>query len=273
MSAPLPRIGDDGRARGIAAVAALSLGQAAAAGAAAIATRHLFGVLGGRTPTDAPGTDAAPAGAPNALAALAALPAETVALAAVALAGLAIAACRVGERVAAERVGHRYAEALRLALFAHLMRLPVRTLAARRTGSLTLRYTGDLGAIRGWVSLGLARLISAAIVLPGALAAVAWINPALGAAAAASLAAGVAAMAAVAACHAGTHGKARRAQAGLAAHMAERVPQAPVLRLMGRAAVERAALAKRSARMTETALDRARGDALMRAVADVVAGL
>ncbi|MEL6265720.1 MAG: ATP-binding cassette domain-containing protein [Pseudomonadota bacterium] len=250
MSA-LPAIAGGRRGRAIAAVAALSLGQAGAAGAAAFATRDVFAALA------TPGS----AGA-----------GQDVAVATIALSGAAIAACRVGERLVAERVGQDYAAALRLEIFGHLSRLPARRLAERRAGGLALRCAGDLAAIRGWVSLGVARLLSAGIVLPAALAAVALIEPALGLAAAVPMAAGLGAMALVGWRFRAAHGRLRRERARLAGSMTERVLEAPALRLMGRAGLEAKALARRSARMIAAAGARARGGALMRAVPDAVSG-
>ena len=47
-----------------------------------------------------------------------------------------------------------------------MLRFAAPALAKRRTGALALRFVGDLAAVRGWVSHGIARLISAGIVLP-----------------------------------------------------------------------------------------------------------
>ncbi|MEM6357840.1 MAG: hypothetical protein AAF844_19450, partial [Pseudomonadota bacterium] len=119
----LPPIATGARARSIAAVAALSLGQAISAGAAAFATRHVFAGLS--------------------------LPSGDVPIAAlgmIAFAGLAIAACRAREALVAERIGQHYAAELREKLFGHLSRLPARTLAERRSGGLALRFVGDLTA-------------------------------------------------------------------------------------------------------------------------------
>ena len=39
--------------------------------------------------------------------------------------------------------------------------MSARDVADRRSGALAMRFVGDLAAVRGWVSLGIARLISA----------------------------------------------------------------------------------------------------------------
>ncbi|NNJ74726.1 MAG: hypothetical protein HKP56_06165 [Anderseniella sp.] len=109
----------------------------------------------------------------------------------VASAGVAIALLRFGERVAAEKVGQNYAASLRFKLFRHKTRVSARDLAERRSGALSLRFVGDLAAVRGWVSLDLARMISALIVLPAATGALFMMNPDLGIAAGIPIAIGL----------------------------------------------------------------------------------
>lgn len=245
----LPVIAADGRGRSIAKVAALAVGQAAAAGIAAFATREVFVALGA-------GTSAVPAAA----------------LLALALSGLAIAGLRVRERVTAERVGHAYAAAVRLALFRHIAKLPARQVAERRAGSLALRFVGDLQAIRGWVAMGLARLISAAIVIPLTVCVLFLLDPVMGAAAAGPLLLGLCVMAVVGRGLGPAHRRVRERRARLAADMSERLPHGPELRLLGRIGIECRRLARRTERVIEAAMDRARGVAMLHAVPDVIAG-
>jgi hypothetical protein len=128
----IPAISANGRKRRIACVAGLALGQAAAAGLAAFATRDAFAALHDG------------AGAPMA------------ALAAIAVSGCAIAALRVAERAVAERLGGAYVADAREKLFLRLARTPPRALARRRRGGVALRFVGDMAAIRGWVAQGTA---------------------------------------------------------------------------------------------------------------------
>ena len=246
----MPAIASGPRRRGLAALALLALARAGAAGAAAFATRAAFATFG------APG--AGPPLGP---------------LAVIALSGAAIAGLRVAERVVAERIGQDYAAELRLRLFSHLSRLPVRAVAGRRAGGLALRVVGDFAAVRGWVSLGIARLVSAAILLPAAATAIVLIHPLLGLAAGVPVALGLAAMALLGARFGAAHRRLRARRAGLAAEMGERIPLAPELRLMGRMPRERPALARRTGRMVRAAVARARGAASLRAVPDAVAGM
>ena len=246
----LPRIAAEGRGRGIALVAVLALGQAMATGVAAFATRDVFLALGD------PGQ---------------ALPLRALIL--IALAGLAVAALRVKERVVAERIGQDYAASLRLKLFEHLSRMSARDVANRRGGALAMRFVGDLAAVRGWVSLGIARLISASIVMPVATGVLFLLNPDLGWAAAVPIAFGLLTMALAGPRLEPAHRRLRARRARLAADMSERVPHAPELRLLGRTDIERRHLLRRTRKLVVAALARARGAALLRAVPDAVSGI
>ncbi len=246
----LPALAGQGRGRRIALVAILALGQAAAAGLAAFAIRDLFAAFH--------------AGA-------AALPLHALGL--VGGAGIAIALLRIGERVAAERLGQDYATAVRLRLFHHVTRMPARDVARRRRGYLTLRFVGDLAAVRGWASLGVARLISACIVLPSATAVLFLLNPSFALAAIIPLGVGVLAMALAAPLLGPAHRRLRSRRARLAADMSERLPHAPELHLMGRTRLEFANLEQRTDRMVDAAVERARRAAFLRTAPDAAGGI
>ena len=246
----MPKVFAEGRARGILTIIALALGQAASAGVAAFATRDVFAAFRDAQ-TEMPG----------------------MALALIALSGLSIAGLRYGERIVAERVGQDYVASLRVKLFRHLAQVSARDIAGRRSGALSLRFVGDLAAVRGWVSLGLARMISSLIVLPLATAALFLLNPHLGVAAAIPIATGMLAMALVGPKLGPAHRRLRSRRARLAADMSERVPHAPELRLLGRVQTETRHILKRTDKLIDAALQRARGAALLRAIPDAVSGL
>lgn len=244
-----PLIAKGARRRGVACVAGLSLGQAIAAGVAAFATRDAFTALRADD-----------------------LTLGTQALVSVAAAGGVIAIFRLAERVMAEWVGQDYAAELRMKLFTHLTRMPARDLAARRNGALALRFVGDLSAVRGWVSLGLARLISASIVLPAAAVILVMLDPAIGLAAMAPVVLGLLAMALLGARFGEVHHRFRRRKAALAADLSERAPHAPELRLLGRVSLERRSIARKTERVVAAALARTAASATLRAIPDAVAG-
>ena len=243
----LPALGADGRARSIAVVALLALGQAAAAGVAAFATRDVFAALGEA----------------------AAVP-PTTALLLLAASGLGLAALRIAERVRAERLGQDYAATVRLALFRHVARLPASEVARRRAGALALRFVGDLQAVRGWIASGVARLISSAIVLPATVLVLFALNPVLAAAAAGPLLLGLLAMALAGPALGPTHHRLRERRARLAADMSERLPHGPELRLLGRLKIETERLQRRTAGLVDAAVARAHRLAALQAIPDVV---
>lgn len=246
----LPGIFDEGRATGVALVAALAVAQAAAAGVAAFATRDVF--LAFKTTS-------------------AATPLDSLAL--IVAAGAAIALLRVAERTIAEGVGQSYAASLRKTLFRHLTRMPAADLSRRRVGGLAIRFVGDLAAVKAWVSQGVARLISASIVLPGALAALAFLNPMLAGAVAAPLLLALAVMAGLAPGLGPLHRRLRSRRARLAADVSERIPVAPELRLLGRSARELDRLDKGARSLRRAAVARARASAMLRAVPEIGATL
>lgn len=246
----LPPIAAEGRGRSIALIAALALGQAATAGVAAFATRDVFLALRGVS-------QELPLGA----------------LTLIATAGLVIAALRVMERVVAERVGQAYAASLRLKLFTHLTRMSARDVADRRSGALAMRFVGDLAAVRAWVSLGTARLVSASIVLPTAGGVLFLLNPDLGWAGVLPITLGLLAMALAGPRLGPAHRRLRARRARLAADMSERIPHAPELRLLGRIATERRHLLRRTEKLVAAALTRARNAAVLRAIPDTISGV
>ncbi|MEM9494542.1 MAG: ABC transporter ATP-binding protein [Pseudomonadota bacterium] len=246
----MPKIGADGRGRKIATLAGFALGQAVAAGVAAFATRDVFTAVRDDDPN-----------------------AALFPIVAIAVAGFTIAGFRICERVAAERVGQEYAAALREKLFTHVAAMPAGAVANYRAGGLALRFVGDLSAIRGWVSLGLGRLISSSIALPVAGAVLMALNPALGAAAIAPVAGGIVIM-----CVAGwrlgeAHRRLRARRARLAADMSERIVCAPELRLMGRINLERRKLRKRTSNLVDAAIRRANGAGFLIAIPDAALGV
>ncbi len=273
MSGLLPGVTAGDRRRGIAAIATSAVAQALAAGVAAFATRAVFTALHDRdVPAALDAASKAGCGA-DCSAWLQVL--EQLPLAALSLIvgmGFAIALARTCERVLAERVGQAYASEVRLRLFAHLTRMSASALGDRRNGTLALRFVGDLGAVRKWVSQGVARLISCAIVLPSATFVLFLISPALAAAAALPLALGLLAMAAAGMRLGPAHRRLRARRSRLASDMLERLPHAPELRLLGRLDIERARLLRNSAALLRSAVVHARSAALLRAIPDAAAG-
>lgn len=249
MSA-LPKVMGEGRGRSIYLLIALALGQAIATGTAAFATRDVFAAFRDTST---------------------ALP--IVALGLVAGAGLAIGGLRFYERVVAEKVGQHYAASLRIMLFKHMARVSARDIAARRNGSLALRFVGDLTAVRGWVSMGLARMLSALVVLPVATGVLFYMNSEIGLAATVPIVIGLLISTLLGPRLGPAHKRLRARRARLAADMSERIPHAPELRLLGRIQIETHRIKGRTDSLVAAALERAKGAALLRAIPDAVSGI
>lgn len=234
----------------MAAVAMFALLQAVAAGAAAVATREAFAALADDNLV---------------------LPLFSLVL--IAASGIAIALFRWSERVVAERLGQDFAAAVRLKLFKHIARLPANELAKRRTGGLSLRFVGDLASVRSWVSRGMTRLLSAAIVIPIVGAVLFHINPDLAKAALLPIALGLVAVGSAGPALLQAHRRLRRRRARLAADVTERLPHAAQLRLLGRLRRERSQIERRTGAMIDAVIRRQRRSSLIRAVPDAAAGL
>lgn len=249
MSA-FPTITGQGRGRYLIVVVLAALLQALAAALAAVATRDVFAMF-----LAAPG------------------PLPVAALAVLAGSGLVVASGRVVQAAVAERLGQSFAGELRERLFVHLSQMPRPTVQNQRRGGLSLRFVGDLSAIRGWVGDAMPKLIAAAFVLPAAAAAGFMLHPVLGAALAGCIGACLAAMALAARSLRPLHRALRRQRARLSADMSERAPQAPDLRLIGRMDRECARLQTHTKSLTIAATARRRAGAVMRAIPDGIAAI
>lgn len=242
-----PEIVNQERGRYLLVVVSTALLQAIAAAFAAVATRDVFSVF--LEPTGL-------------------LPLRELLV--LAGSGIVIALGRVGQATVAERLGQSFAGDLRERLFCHLSRMPRTAVQNQRRGGLSLRFVGDLSAIRGWAGDALPKAIAAGCVLPAACAAGFLLHPMIGSLMAGSLAVGLAALALTARQMRPLHRALRRQRARLSADMSERAPQAPDLRLIGRFDRERARLRVRTRSLTEAATARRRAGAIMRAVPDIV---
>lgn len=249
-SAELPSLLADGRRRTWLAIVALALVQALLAGLLALGVRNAFTALHAGT----------------------ALPWPALAL--IVAAGLGIALARWRERLCAESLGQRYVLSLRQRLLKHVAQLPHETLTWLRRSHLQQRLAGDMGAVRAWVGRGQAHLLSTCITLPVVCALLAlWMAPMLVAGVWLALLLGLLLMAVLA--RSLPHGQQglRRAQGRLQAHLIERLPHAPALRLSGRLGRELSTLTRMSERLHTAALSHQRHAAALRATPDLVRGL
>lgn len=71
---------------------------------------------------------------------------------------------RLIEQIDAERLGQEYVHRVRLALYDQMTKFVPRAVSQHTSGASMLRFTGDLTAIRRWVSLGLAKIVVSVVV-------------------------------------------------------------------------------------------------------------
>lgn len=237
------------RLRLLAEVVALILIQGIAAAVAAFATRDLFSALHENT------------GLP------------TISIVSLAMSGVFIGATRVLSRVRGELVGQSYALELRRALFDQEAAMAQHDVAVRRVGYTSLRFVGDLTAIRNWPSLGLPRLAAALILLPATLVVLGALNPRFLVFVTPVLAIGI-----IVITVGGLHlparfGRLRNQRARIAADMAERMPIAPLLSALGRRDSEKRRINKTSEKMIDAAVARLRLSESLKAMPDLLAGV
>ncbi|NCQ24780.1 MAG: ABC transporter ATP-binding protein [Roseovarius sp.] len=230
-------------------VSMLTLAQGMAAAATAFATRGLF----------------------EALQSGQALPLGLLAL--LSGAGLIIAGTRVAARRAGERLGQRFALAIRLALLEHAAGMPASAVADRRSGYMSLRFVGDMTAFRNWPGLGLPRLIAGAVMIPSACLVLWLLDPAFALAAAPILGLTVGILAWAGPRLAPYHFRLRAHRARIAADMAERMPLAPDLDRLGQRPAELRNLRRRTNQMIRAGLARLTFAESLKALPDAAAGL
>ena len=242
-----PAIAAGRRRRGIGLVVLAAVVQAAAAAAAAFAMRGIFIALD-------QGTGHVPLG--------------DIVMVAGAVSALALG--RVSERTAAERLGYDFAGEVRVRLFRRVSTASAGQLAALRHDALSTRVVGDLKTIRNWVSLGLARLIAAAIMVPALAAVLVLLSPALALAALPVPVAGLAVLLILGPRLEPLHRRARRQAFGLAAEMIAN-PFAAIG--LGRTRAELASIADRSKQLVDAAVRRVRAASILRAIPDIAWGV
>ncbi|MEM9277581.1 MAG: ABC transporter ATP-binding protein [Pseudomonadota bacterium] len=228
----LPDILGEGRRAQIAAVSFAGVGEALVVGGAVFAMRDIFAALHGK---ESP---------------------PMVALTTLILAGFLVAIIRVFGRTQAERLGQSFAVSLRRNLYSHYARQSYSDLKKRRTGALSLRFVGDLSAVRGWVSLGLPRIVTACFVLPGAAVTLSLLNSELAMATVLPIVLTILAMGLLSTLVQPFHRKLRSKRAQIAISMMERAGIAPELDLMGRTPTEIKSLDEQGIKLSKLAIDR-----------------
>ena len=200
---------------------------------------------------------------------------RTIVLLAVGLGVLAAAgaAFTAVERLLAEKLGQSYVHAVRMKLFGQITRTPTREASKRSVGASSLRFTGDLSAVRKWVSLGISRLAVAVPLLTVCLIGLVVVSPLIALGVAGVLVAGGAISLFQARELRRATRKSRRRRAQLAAHVTEHVAHSAVMQAFGQEHVETAAVRKRGRRLSRAMIDRARSIGLIRATAEATGAI
>ena len=243
---------------------ALAVAQAGAAAVVAFTTRDLFSVLAQQP--DLPAAWAL--SGDNKMMKTAGLSVVVM----IFMAGL-IALVQVAERAVSEHFGQSYATQLRILLFSHFTQVSSHALAQKRLGSLALRFTGDLAAVKSWVSRGFSRLLSAVVVMPVTMGVLWIIHPQFAVTTLLVFSGCLLIMALYAPFLRPCYRRLRSQRARLAATMNERIPVAPELRLLGRQHKELHSLKNASDRLRSAAVKRAAASALLRSMPDIACGV
>lgn len=186
---------------------------------------------------------------------------------------LCSAGLRWWERVDSERLGQSYVRDVRLRLFDHLSRVAPERLRRIRHGNLSLRFVGDMSALRFWISRGLARVWVAGTMVVGALAALCALDVRFALATVAVLAAGALAMRIGANALDASVRAARKRQGRFAASINEQLLRLPMIQAYARRDAEREAILERSRRLWNASLSLARASGFMIAATAATAGL
>lgn len=256
-----PRIVAQGRGYLIAILIALALIQALSTAAAAFSTRWLFMALHGTW------QDSVTANS------YIAEPLPLTALLVLGGSGLVIAVVRVFFRRYGETLGQSYARDVRIALFDHASRMWPRDLAARRAGYVSLRFVGDLTALKDWPGRGLPLLVEGGVMLPAAVIILFVIDPGFGVVGFCLACLALLALAVMARGLLQAHQRLRARRGLLAADLTERLSIAPELAALGRRNTETNLIAKRSAGLMQAAVARITRSETLHAIPDALTGM
>ncbi len=180
---------------------------------------------------------------------------------------------RMIERVDAERMGQNYIHQVRMILFKHLSTLAPRALQRRSRGAIVLRFIGDLGALKRWVSLGLARISVASVTAFFALLALSIINWRLSFVVTVVLGIGVLYALSLGKYIRETVKESRRRRSYLAANVNEKVATMAVVQVFGQSDRERRRIRRQSRRLQDALVARAGKIGLMRGITQCVTAL
>ena len=193
----------------------------------------------------------------------------------IALFALGLLACsggaawlRMVARIDAERLGQSYVHRIRMRLFDRMKHFSPRAMSQRSTGTSTLRFLGDLSALRRWVSLGLAQIVVAGIVCICAIGFMATLDYSLALGSAVVLLVGLLGNLFLGPYLHRTVSEARRVRGRLAGNINEKIRSFTVIQAFNQHDRERRRFRKQSNRLREAMVKRAKTTAIMRVNSD-----
>lgn len=184
-----------------------------------------------------------------------------------------IAGLRMLERIDAERMGQGYISEVRMVLYDRLSSLAPRALQKRSQGGVALRFVGDMTALRRWVSLGLARLAVATVMLAGALTALALVNGPLAWVVTLVLCSGAAVAFSLGERLRSASRESRRRLSHVAANVNEKVVTMAVVQMFGQSQRERERISRQGRRLQDAMVKRARVAGQILGVTELTAAL
>jgi len=194
--------------------------------------------------------------------------------ASIALGALALGAIlRWREFLVAERLAQSYVHAVRVAVFRHALRLGEAGLAQTSRSAVLLRFTGDLSALRLWISRGLSRGLVAMTSIAITLAALLVVDPFIGLAVAASVAlTGLSALALGPRLDRATR-RVRSRRTRMLKHTQERLNRISIVETLGDSTRERRLLARKSDDLAAASVERASVIGILRAIGEAGAAV
>lgn len=179
---------------------------------------------------------------------------------------------RAQERVTAEKLGQGVIANLRVKLFDQFCSLPVASTRKISRGSLLMRFTGDLNALRNWITQGIARLLVAGIFIGISLIWVGLINQRIALAILLLIATG-----SLLSWHLGGHlrkrvGEARSKRAILTTNIAEKSSALSVIQVFAQHRRERKRIQRQSGALADAMINRARVIGQLRGVSELTVG-
>ncbi len=178
--------------------------------------------------------------------------------------GALVLALRTREASDAERLGQDYVMRVRLRIFDRIASSPARATGRRRWGVTMTRLISDLGSLRNWVSLGIARAIVATMTIVGLLLSLFYFSPMSAWAALGALGVcGIVAAALVPTLRSRIR-DARRRRGRLANNLGEKIFAAQTVTQLGRLRRERRRIRRQSMKLRESLVRRVRLSAVLR---------